>query len=443
MSVREVTGRDERLVDLIDSGEVERPELVDYLGWVSWRAAAGGRPARRRGDGVSTTSAQEAALWRAIMEHVHGEDWRQELADRQAEAAQAAWLAEEEGDGTSRGLGAVGAVEPPALGAGGSVSAGALVPGDTTLAVAPAGAGIRTPDSRSDASSEFGSPAALRAVLEREFDPDRESREAWQTRTLRMVAHLERIGEPLAEEDLQRIVRKAGYAENLRGRSLSEQVAFLKKTFGEVLLDEESFDEVEYNARLAALMQMLRSRGTEMSASVHRMFSGVGSVSASARGSPERERTAAAAEPTAEEAARAERVILTPPKKSDELRILQEQVAAMRARLERLDSTDRGVAGVSSTTPDQVLAKAIEMQTEAIAQALKAKETRHSTIKVSPTFKWPTLGDDGPDSKEVEEFYDKYEDLCRLANDGRGMNPTEHLTTLCRVYEDRRKRSTS
>ena len=51
-------------------------------------------------------------------------------------------------------------------------------------------------------------------------------------------------------------------------------MSYLKKTFGEVLLDEESFDEVEYNARLGALMEMLRARGTEMSASVHRIFSG-------------------------------------------------------------------------------------------------------------------------------------------------------------------------
>ena len=65
-----------------------------------------------------------------------------------------------------------------------------------------------------------------------------------------------------------------------------------------------------------------------------------------------------------------------------------------------------------------------------IAQALKSKETRRSTIKVAPTFKWPILGDDGPDAKEVEEFYEKYEDLCRLANDGRGMSAMEHLTTL-------------
>eukprot|EP00969_Alexandrium_andersonii_P321577 14208756-Alexandrium_andersonii.AAC.1 len=29
-----------------------------------------------------------------------------------------------------------------------------------------------------------------------------------------------------------------------------------------------------------------------------------------------------------------------------------------------------------------------------------------------------------------DRFYEKYEDLCRLANNGRGMNPTEHLATL-------------
>ena len=77
------------------------------------------------------------------------------------------------------------------------------------------------------------------------------------------------------------------------------------------------------------------------------------------------------------------------------------------------------------------LAKAIEKQTAALAEALKSKGTgKHSTIKISPTFKWPQLGDDGPDSKEIEEFYEKCEDLCRLANDGRGMSAKEHLTTL-------------
>ena len=80
----------------------------------------------------------------------------------------------------------------------------------------------------------------------------------------------------------------------------------------------------------------------------------------------------------------------------------------------------------------------------ALAKVLASRDnTRHSTIKVSPTFKWPTLGDDGPDSKEVEEFYEKYEDLCRLANDGRGMSPLEHLTTLVSCLRGSKEKFTS
>jgi hypothetical protein len=83
------------------------------------------------------------------------------------------------------------------------------------------------------------------------------------------------------------------------------------------------------------------------------------------------------------------------------------------------------------------------MQTEAIAKALSYRDTRHSTISVSLTFKWTTFGDDGPDSKKIEEFYGKYEDDCRLANDGRGMTPLEHLTTLVSCLKGRRRISTS
>eukprot|EP00969_Alexandrium_andersonii_P248643 10987284-Alexandrium_andersonii.AAC.1 len=34
---------------------------------------------------------------------------------------------------------------------------------------------------------------------------------------------------------------------------------------------------------------------------------------------------------------------------------------------------------------------------------LKGNKTQPSVVKVTPTFKWPILGDDGPDAKEVEE----------------------------------------
>ena len=69
---------------------------------------------------------------------------------------------------------------------------------------------------------------------------------------------------------------------------------------------------------------------------------------------------------------------MTPPRFSRDLLSLQEQMAALRAQMD-------GRTRVTEPTPaDQVLAKAIELQTEAISMALKSKETRHSTIKVSP-----------------------------------------------------------
>eukprot|EP00969_Alexandrium_andersonii_P217553 9610064-Alexandrium_andersonii.AAC.1 len=57
------------------------------------------------------------------------------------------------------------------------------------------------------------------------------------------------------------------------------------------------------------------------------------------------------------------------------------------------------------------LAAALDRQTKTLME-VKGTKTQPSVVKVTPTFKWPILGDDGPDAKEVEEFYDKYEDLC-------------------------------
>ena len=60
----------------------------------------------------------------------------------------------------------------------------------------------------------------------------------------------------------------------MMGFNVAEQVAFLKRTFGEVLLAEGEYSEAEYNGRLSALMEMLRSRGTTVSENARRMFSG-------------------------------------------------------------------------------------------------------------------------------------------------------------------------
>ena len=41
--------------------------------------------------------------------------------------------------------------------------------------------------------------------------------------------------------------------------------------------------------------------------------------------------------------------------------------------------------------------------------AVNGKEKRTSTIRVQPTFKPPILGDDGKSSREVKEFFEKFD----------------------------------
>ena len=83
-----------------------------------------------------------------------------------------------------------------------------------------------------------------------------------------------------------------------------------------------------------------------------------------------------------------------------------------------------------------LLVQLLQQQTEATQALAKAAQhpqkpaPLHSTIKVNPTIKWPELGDGGSGGKEVEEFYEKLEEIFRLANDGAGMPWPERLISL-------------
>ena len=69
----------EDIMHAITEDGLEPPDLLSWKHWQTWRAGDGRRPAVRRGDAVSTTIAQESAIWRAVMEAVHGPDWYAEL----------------------------------------------------------------------------------------------------------------------------------------------------------------------------------------------------------------------------------------------------------------------------------------------------------------------------------------------------------------------------
>ena len=46
-----------------------------------------------------------------------------------------------------------------------------------------------------------------------------------------------------------------------------------------------------------------------------------------------------------------------------------------------------------------------------------------SCIRFESPLQWPTLGDDGPGGQEVKDFYKKFEQNCKVASSGRGLQP--------------------
>ena len=84
----------------------------------------------------------------------------------------------------------------------------------------------------------------------------------------------------------------------------------------------------------------------------------------------------------------------------------------------------------------------MERQTDLLTQLMaKPKEQKkiRSTIKIEPRVSWPTYGDDGPGGREVEEFYEKLEDITGLANDGDGASDREMNVSLRMCLQGSRK----
>ena len=91
----------------------------------------------------------------------------------------------------------------------------------------------------------------------------------------------------------------------------------------------------------------------------------------------------------------------------DQLREAQLELAAQRAQ--------------AALPPSPQLEHIMDKQTQILEAALKDRGSKRNTagvIQINPKVTWPMLGDDGPGGREVEEFYDWYEEICGIARDG-------------------------
>jgi hypothetical protein len=330
---RQVSQTDKSLAEVLADGSVAAPELVGFNDWQKCRKSLGTRPVVARGDPKSTTSVQEVLLWKATMEELFGDEWRGDHAEK--EAALAAATDEEDGARATMPAGVslpVGGSR--AAGAGSSAPAGTStdgVIGSTPGAPGFRSSGFDTPGDHSlgggsaSLRGELPTAARLWESLRQEFDPSKETRVVWQARVLDLVGQLTAMGFVVPESDMEKTVRKAGYAEQVQGKSMAEQVVYLKAEFSRILLEESGYSENEHAARMEALIEMLRDRGTDLSRSAHKMFAG-----STAQGSPEkpgqeaREGLGGAATPVRGATVGAQE--RTPPRKTGE-RTLEEEVA--------------------------------------------------------------------------------------------------------------------
>ena len=115
---------DRTLLEAIEEGIVPRLGLLTYQDWNSWRARDGQRPSKRRhgDDERTTTTAEEAQLWRTVMEALYGPEWKDQLAVAGGALEETEEEEEEERPPTTLarapegGVRAAEGAEPPAIG---------------------------------------------------------------------------------------------------------------------------------------------------------------------------------------------------------------------------------------------------------------------------------------------------------------------------------------
>ena len=135
---------DRTLLEAIEEGIVPRPGLLTYQDWNSWRARDGQRPSKRRhgDDERTTTTAEEAQLWRTVMEALYGPEWKDQLAVAGGALEETEEEEEEEEErppttlarAPEGGVRAAQGAEPPGIGPGGP-AASSTVGGESSRSV--------------------------------------------------------------------------------------------------------------------------------------------------------------------------------------------------------------------------------------------------------------------------------------------------------------------
>ena len=239
-------------------------------------------------------------------------------------------------------------------------------------------------------------------------------------RVRKQARALAQLGEPLDEEIVEVALATGALLDALEVQARDDAVLqgrMLKREFAFEMSEEK---KSRNENKLAALVELLKERGYDVE-KLRKMI--------------------AAGEPISpDKTPEKERVGFRSPQgqgPQDEERSL---VHFDRAALDRAAGGSQGWYEVGSQQGDSKGAGAkdesptmidiMARQGLLLEKVLTMKNNPRSTIRVEPRVTWPKLGDDGTGGKEVQEFYEKLEEIFGLANNGQGMSATERLVAL-------------
>ena len=293
------------LLECINTGAVPFPERMSYVRWLEWRRQTGSRPVKRR-DGRSTSSADEVALWRSVMDFLHDmkeedEEEEEEEEDDEDESPppeepvddlDGPELIPDAGDGLSEAAALEQAAARAAAAAPTAGATGLAAAGDSALAVVPLSAdrraGLSGPPST--AGSVPATAESLQADLREMFRPDQEPVADYLTRISRIVLALRAHGVAISSAELDGLATKASLLAEEFGQvggdwHPTRMVRRLRARFAAAALKEgDDADDVDVQKEIQAIGELIIALGGKQSASADKVWSSPSDVPPEAAG---------------------------------------------------------------------------------------------------------------------------------------------------------------
>ena len=462
--LKQVTGSDKDLLDAIRDGDVEKPDLMGWNDFQKWRNKPGGsRPTMAR-DAGRTSNQLEVQIWRAVMRELYGEQWEREIVNREVAASRDDAQEAEAPAARSSVPGVASSSAPQDADAGpfpggsgrntpvsqrgpGPYSPHSPVPlqpgaaGGLAAMISP-GSGRGTPSSFHSERVNAQNVDEVTRKLFRPYDPEKDTLENYVDKLRRQVRAVRHHGRPVDESVYQSLVGKAEIVDALHREFPLDYQSQKDKIVAEIAFEYQQTDLTVPDGaqvlKIKVLEELARERNVDLdevrgavdfgghdAPSPLRAMHALGGLDGGRAETPPPKRGAAGVE--VYNIAEDEALPQTPEKKA--MRETINRLKNEKAEAELALAAASALAG-GPGTPLANVERILEKQTELIAAAVAPKPGKKSTIQINPKFTLPHLNDEVKSGTEVEDFYNKFEELVGLSNEGTGMADKEQLLTI-------------